>query len=56
MEYRKLGNTGMMVSAIGLGSEYVWFESERTIRDVIDTALDAGINYIDLFMGTPHTR
>ena len=56
MEYRKLGNTGMMVSAIGLGSEYVWFESEKTIRDVIDTALDAGINYIDLFMGTPHTR
>lgn len=56
MEYRKLGNTGMMVSAIGLGSEYVWFESERTIRDVIDTALDEGINYIDLFMGTPHTR
>ena len=56
MIYRKLGNTGLMVSAIGLGCEYVWFSPEERVKEVVDAALEAGINYIDLFAGTPSTR
>ena len=56
MIYRKLGKTGLMVSAISLGCEYVWFASEERVREVVDAALEAGINYIDLFIGTPTTR
>lgn len=56
MIYRKLGKTGLEVSAIGLGCEYVWFADEARVTEVVHAALDAGINYIDLFVGTPTTR
>jgi predicted aldo/keto reductase-like oxidoreductase len=51
MEYRKLGRTGLDVSAIGLGTEHLE-TSESTIRDVIRSAVDAGINYIDVLPGS----
>ena len=47
MEYRKLGRTGLDVSAIGLGIEH--FEPSRETRDtVLRTAVDAGVTYVDL--------
>lgn len=56
MIYRKLGNTGLEVSAIGLGCEYVWFAPEERVNELVQEALKNGINYIDLFVGTPSTR
>ena len=56
MLYRKLGNTGLEVSEVSLGCEYVWFSSEEEVKAVVDTALEAGINYIDIFVGTASTR
>lgn len=56
MLYRPLGKTGLQVSAISLGTEYVWHESEERVAEVVRAAVDAGINYIDIFMGTPSTR
>ena len=56
MIYRKLGKTGLEVSAIGLGCEYVWFAEEKRVVELVHAALDAGINYIDIFVGTPSTR
>lgn len=56
MIYRKLGNTGLSVSAIGLGCEYVWFAEEQRVKEVVQAAVNAGVNYIDLFVGTPSTR
>jgi predicted aldo/keto reductase-like oxidoreductase len=47
MEYRKLGRTGLNVSAIGLGTEHLE-KSRNTIEEVIRTAVDAGVNYIDI--------
>lgn len=47
MEYRKLGRTSLDVSAIGLGTEHL--EQSRETRDeVLRTAVEAGVNYVDL--------
>ncbi len=45
MEYRRLGKTGLMVSAVGLGGHTRSNQEERT--QVVNRCLDAGINYID---------
>lgn len=56
MIYRDFGKTGLKVSAIGVGCEYVWTADEQTVYDLVLTAVDAGVNYFDLFVGTPSTR
>ncbi len=48
MEYRKLGNSGLKVSEVGLGgNNFGWWANEQTSIDVINHAVDAGINFID---------
>ena len=56
MEYRKLGRTGMTVSAVSLGCEHMQGKDYSVIKPVIDAALDAGINYLDVFMSEPQVR
>jgi len=56
MQYRKLGRTGLDVSAISLGTEYL---IDRPPDDVVRTvhhAIDQGVNYFDLFFAQPHFR
>lgn len=48
MEYRKFGNTGLDVSVIGLGTEYLHKQSRETVISVIQRAIDSGVNYVDL--------
>lgn len=49
MDYRYLGNTGVKVSTIGIGTNR--FGSEKTpqaeVNRMIDTAMDLGINHLD---------
>ena len=45
MEYRRLGKTNIMVSAVGLGGHSRSNDRER--REIVGRSLDAGINYID---------
>ena len=45
MEYRRLGKTNIMVSAVGLGGHAHSNDKERT--EIISRCLDKGINYID---------
>jgi aryl-alcohol dehydrogenase-like predicted oxidoreductase len=48
MEYRRLGNSGLKVSAVGLGgNNFGWWADEPTSITVINHAVDAGINFID---------
>ncbi len=45
MEYRRLGKTGLMVSAVCLGGHSRSNQSDRT--EIVSRCIDAGINYID---------
>lgn len=56
MEYRKLGRTGMTVSAVSLGCEHLQGKDYDTVKTVIDAALDGGINFLDVFMSEPEVR
>lgn len=49
MEYRQLGSSGVRVSVIGLGTNRFGSDrvSQREVNEIIDVALDAGINFID---------
>lgn len=48
MEFRKLGRTGLDVSAIGLGTEYLNGQPRETVVSVVHEAIKRGVNYIDL--------
>jgi aryl-alcohol dehydrogenase-like predicted oxidoreductase len=49
MEYRNLGKSGLKVSAIGLGTNRFGAEHvpQSAVNDMLDAALDLGINFID---------
>ena len=50
MKYRQLGKTALRVSEIGLGAEHLQGRSFDEVRAVTETALDGGVNIIDVFM------
>ena len=56
MQYRKLGNTGLSVSEIALGGEWLERKSEEQVFAVVDAARKAGINMLDCFMSEPNVR
>jgi len=49
MEYRQLGNSGVRVSVIGIGTNRFGSEMlpQEAVNNVIDAALEHGINHID---------
>jgi len=49
MEYRNLGQSGVKISAIGLGTNRFGTEAvpQAVVNNIIDAALDLGINFID---------
>lgn len=58
MEYRRLGKTGQMVSAISLGGHWKKLpyrfgteEFKKNRSDVISACIDCGINYVDACAG-----
>ena len=50
MEYRRLGNTGLKISAISIGGWLTFGKSidESATERILATAIDQGINFIDL--------
>lgn len=48
MEYRQLGNSGVRVSVIGMGTNQFGNKVEQTaVNNIIDAAQESGINFID---------
>ena len=48
MQLRRLGNSGLKVSVIGLGCNNFGMRIDQAqTRMVVDAALDAGINFFD---------
>jgi len=47
MIYRRLGNTGEKVSAVGLGGYHIGNPDEKTGVAIIRSALDRGMNFLD---------
>ena len=56
MRYRRLGKTGLEVSEIGLGAEWLERHDSREIKEVIDTCEAQGINILDCWMSEPNVR
>ena len=56
MKYRKLGNTGLSVSEVGFGGEHIDNTPYENVEKVLSTALDHGVNIIDVFMSGPQIR
>jgi aryl-alcohol dehydrogenase-like predicted oxidoreductase len=49
MIYRKLGNAGVKVSVVGIGTNRFGFEKtdQHVVNEIIDAAIDLGINHLD---------
>ncbi|MBE6836357.1 MAG: aldo/keto reductase [Ruminococcaceae bacterium] len=56
MNYRKLGNTSLSVSEIGLGCEGFSENNYKMAKELFDEAEKAGINYFDLYASDPKLR
>ncbi len=56
MNYRNLGNTGLMVSEIGLGCEGFAENDCKNAKILLDAAEEYGINYFDLYTSNPAVR
>ncbi|RXZ79103.1 aldo/keto reductase [Paenibacillaceae bacterium] len=60
MEYRRLGNSGLKVSALGLGTNAFGKRAdERTSTEIIHYAIEHGVNFIDtanIYAGTESER
>lgn len=56
MRYRELGKTGLKVSEIGLGGEWLERHNKEEVRAVIDCCEEQGINILDCWMSEPNVR
>lgn len=56
MNYRNLGNTGLLVSEIGMGCEGFAENNCQNTKVLFDTAEKYGINYFDLYTSDPDVR
>ena len=56
MQYRALGNTGLMVSEIGVGGEWLERHNAEEVKAVMDECFAQGINIVDCFMSEPNVR
>lgn len=56
MKYRTLGKTGLSVSEIGLGAEWLERHNAQEVKEIIDRCEEAGINILDCWMSEPNVR
>lgn len=56
MKYRRLGKTGLMVSEIGFGAEWMERHTAGECKAVLERAEALGINILDCWMSEPNVR
>lgn len=56
MRYRVLGKTGLKVSEIGFGAEWMPGDDPQFTREVVRHAEQAGVNIVDCWMTNPDVR
>ena len=56
MKYRQLGKTGLNVSEIGLGAEWLERHNAADVKAVIEHSAEYGINILDCWMSEPNVR
>ncbi len=56
MEYRALGNSGIMASVVGIGGEYLEYEDKDTVIRTMHRSMELGVNVLDIFMSNPEVR
>lgn len=56
MNYRRLGKTGLMVSEIGLGAEWLERHNTEECQAIIELCEEKGINILDCWMSEPNVR
>ncbi len=56
MNYRKLGKTGLLVSEIGLGAEWLERHNLEEIKELVTVCEEQGINILDCWMSEPNVR
>lgn len=56
MNYKPLGNTGLLVSEIGMGCEGFSENEYQMTKELLDKAESYGINYFDLYASDPRVR
>ena len=56
MQYRRLGKTGLMVSEIGFGAEWMERHTAQECEAVLKRAEELGINILDCWMSEPNVR
>ena len=56
MRYRELGRTGLQVSEIGLGAEWLERHNQEEVTAVIQRCKSYGINILDCWMSNPEVR
>lgn len=56
MKYRQIGKTGLQVSEIGLGAEWLERANAADVKAVVERSEAYGINIIDCWMSEPNVR
>lgn len=56
MRKRRLGKTGLMVSEIGFGAEWMVDKTPEQVKGFVDACAEAGINVLDCWMAGPEVR
>lgn len=56
MRYRELGKTGLLVSEIGLGGEWLERHNTEEVKEIVDHCAELGINILDCWMSEPNVR
>ena len=54
MHLKELGRTGLKVSEIGIGTEHLFGQTQKTVDSVILNAIEHKINYFDVLFSVQH--